>query len=125
MCSLYAHTRAIFSDEVDPRALGREVLEGYWPRAQERALALRERIPPGHLADVRCAELVRDPLATVECLYRDLGLEWSGPARAAMKAHVEAEARKCRGVHEHSLALFGLSEGEVRERFVEYRARFC
>jgi hypothetical protein len=125
LCSLYAHTRAIFSDAVDPRALGREILEGYWPRAQERALALRERIPAGRLADVRCAELVRDPLVAVERLYRDLGLEWTGPARAAMQAHVDADARKPRGVHEHSLALFGLSEGEVRERFADYRARFC
>jgi hypothetical protein len=125
LCSLYAHTRAIFSDEVDPRALGREILGGYWPRALSRALALRERIPAGRLADVRCADLVRDPLATVERLYRDLGLELSGPARAAMQAHVDAEAHRPRGVHEHSLALFGLSEGDVRERFADYRERFC
>jgi hypothetical protein len=125
LCSLYAHTRAIFSDDVDPRALGREVLEGYWPRALERALALRERIPAGRIADVRCADVVRDPLGTVAQLYRGLGLELSDAACAAIQAHVEAEARRPRGVHEHSLADFGLSEGEVRERFSQYRVRFA
>lgn len=125
LCSLYAHTRAIFSDAVDARALGREILDGYWPRALERALALRERIPAGRLADVRCADLVRDPLATVERLYRDLGLELTGDARAAMQAYVAGEAQKPRSVHEHSLESFGLSEGAVRERFASYRERFC
>jgi hypothetical protein len=124
LCSLYAHTRAIFSDEVDPKALGRELLEGYWPRALEGALALRGRIAPGRLADVRCDELVRDPLGTVARLYRELGLPFTEAARAVMQAHLEAETRRPRGVHEHALALFGLSEGEVRERFADYRGRF-
>jgi len=125
LCSLYAHTRAIFSDEVDPRAIGRELLSGYWPRALERALELRERIPAGRLADVRCADLVRDPLGSVERLYRDLDLELTGAARAAMEAYLAAEAQKPRSVHEHSLESFGLREGEVRERFADYRERFC
>jgi hypothetical protein len=125
LCSLYAHTRAIFSDAVDPRALGREILAGYWPRALERALELREAIPPGRLADVRHADLLRDPLGTVARLYRDLGLELSEPARAAMQAFLAAEQRKPRSVHEHRLEAFGIAEGEVRERFAAYRARFC
>jgi len=125
LCSLYAHTRAIFSDAVDPHAIGREILAGYWPSALERALALRPRIPPGRLADVRHAELVRDPLGTVARLYRDLGLELSEPARAAMQAFVEAERRKPRSRHEHHLAGFGLAQGEIDERFAAYRERFC
>ena len=37
MCSLNAYTRALFTDDVDPLAIGAELMSGYWPVALERA----------------------------------------------------------------------------------------
>lgn len=124
LCSLYAHTRAIFSDDVDATAIGREVLAGHWPRALDAALALRERIPPGQRADVRHAELRTDPIGTVERVYRALGLALEDDARQAMKGFLAEEAAKPESSHEHSLAGFGLDAGALRARFRAYREAF-
>lgn len=125
LCSLYAHTRAIFSDDVDPHAIGREILAGYWPAALARALELRERIAQELCADVRQLDLARDPLGTVERLYRELGLALGDPARRAMRELVAARAREPAGRHQHALEDFGLDADAVRERFAGYCSRFA
>ena len=124
ICSLYAHTRAIFSDDVDATAIGREIWAGYWPGALRAALALRDRLPSGRIADVRHSDLERDPISTVRKLYADLELPFDGESRAALTAFLELRARETRNVHEHSLAGFGLRREEIDEHFDGYRSRF-
>jgi hypothetical protein len=123
ICSLYAHSRAIMSDDVDPRALGAEIMEGYWPGAMDRAMALRERLDPARVVDVRHADVAADPIAAADALYRALGLELGGEARAAMQAFVARDAAE-RGRHVHSPEGFGLRGDAIRERFASYVARF-
>ena len=124
ICSLYAHTRAIFSDDVDAAAIGGEILTGYWPRALDRALALRARIPKGRVADVRHADLSRDPIGTVETLYDDLGMCLDDHARDALTAFLAGRRREPVRIHEHSLEGFGLRPAALDERFAAYRERF-
>jgi hypothetical protein len=123
ICSLYAHTRAIFSDDVDPHAVGREVMAGYWPEAMDRALTLRARLPPGTFVDVRHADLARDPLGTVDAIYHSLGLDLTDAARKAMGEFVVRDAAE-RGEHEHSAEGFGLRAEAIRERFEDCVTRF-
>jgi hypothetical protein len=122
LCSLYAHTRAIFSDAVDPMAIGPEVLGGHWPDALERMMTVRDRLPEGAYVDVRQSELARDPLDVVAGVYDRLGLDLTAAARSQMAAFVEGGLPEFRRSHEHSLAGFGLSAGRVEERFAAYRS---
>jgi LPS sulfotransferase NodH len=124
LCSLYAHTRAIFSDDVSAAAIGEEVMAGHWPRALDAALAVRERIPPGQRADVRHTDLRADPIGAVERIYETLGFELHDDARHAMKRFLAEEAAKPDSVHEHSLTGFGLEADSIRERFRRYREAF-
>jgi hypothetical protein len=124
LCSLYAHTRSIFSDDVDGRAIGAELMEGYWPRALDRAIELREKIPAERRTDVRYVDLVRDPLAAAAGLYSALGIDLEDRARAAMERFVRADAARDHGVHLHALEDFGLQAAAVRERFEGYCSRF-
>ncbi len=124
ICSLYAHTRAIFSDAVDPRALGTEIMEGYWPAALDRARSIRERLPPDRCADVRQSDLARDPIVTVRRVYGDLGLELDESAEASMNAFVHRESRSGGDVHEHRPETFGLTAPELRDRFRSYVEAF-
>jgi hypothetical protein len=124
LCSLYAHTRAIFSDAVDPIEVGREVMAGHWPRALEASILLRERIPAGNCAEVRHVDLLRDPIATVERIYHTLGLPLGDDARAAMRRFLAEESLKPNSVHEHSPQGFGLQPGGIRERFRWYCESF-
>lgn len=122
--SLVAYTRALFSDEVDPHAIGSEVLEGYWPRALARSRQIRARLAPGQAIDVRHPDLRADPIATAERIYRELGLIWTEAARDAMQQHLEAEAARPSAQHRHAIEGFGLDREAVRERFAGYCADF-
>ncbi|MDJ0850847.1 MAG: sulfotransferase [Myxococcota bacterium] len=122
--SLYAHTRSLFSDDVDPLRIGPEILAGYWPAGMERALAVRDANPEARVVDLRYGDLLRDPLATVERLYGLLELELSDEARRGMERYVREHPQNPERVHRYSLEQFGLREDEVRERFAPYCERF-
>lgn len=124
LCSLYAYTRALFSDDVDPHALGPELMNSYLPSSLERALALADALPSGRVAHVRHVDVRHDPIATMAQAYQDLGMELSAPARAGMRAMLDAEARKPRDIHIHSPEGFGLTAEGVRERLADYCRRF-
>mgnify|MGYP001818566461 FL=1 len=124
LCSLYAYTRALFSDDVDPQRLGPELLNSYLPETLERAVAQVDRLPPGRVAHVRAPELFSDPIAAMEKAYGELGMELSEPARAGMGALLAARAKKPKDVHIHSPEGFGLRGAEVRERLGGYCQRF-
>jgi len=122
MCSLNAYTRALFTDDVDPLAIGAELMSGYWPVALESARKIRASLPPDRAVDVRHPDLARDPVGTAEAVYRALGIELSDPARGAMTEFVERQKREHTGRHEHALEGFGLTHAEVRDRFAGYCA---
>jgi hypothetical protein len=124
LCSLYAYTRALFSDDVDPHALGPELMNSYLPSSLERALALADALPSGRVAHVRHVDVRHDPIATMAQVYQDLGMELSAPARAGMRGMLDAEARKPRDIHIHSPEGFGLTAEGVRERLADYCRRF-
>jgi hypothetical protein len=124
ICSLYAHTRAMFSDAVDAQAIGPELMAGIWPDALERALEQRAARPGLVTADLHYAALVRDPLPTLERLYAALDLELRPAARQAMAAYVAAHPQARSGAHRYALEQFGLRAGEVRERFKAYSERY-
>jgi len=65
LCSLYAYTRALFSDDVDPLALGPELMNSYLPASLERALDIVGRLAPGRVAHVRHVDVRRDPIGTM------------------------------------------------------------
>ncbi|MFK7896396.1 MAG: sulfotransferase [Myxococcota bacterium] len=126
ICSLYAYTRAIFLDEVDPAAIGQEIMAGYWADALDQSFeATRDRIAPENVIDVRQPDLVSDPLGVAAQIYRAFSLDFDEPARAGMEAHVADTKAAPRARHEHSLAGFGLRDEAVRERFKSYCERYA
>ncbi|MGB5811215.1 MAG: sulfotransferase, partial [Polyangiales bacterium] len=53
MASLYAYSRAIFSDRVDPHAIGPELVNGYLLPSMGRALRVVDSLPAGRVAHIR------------------------------------------------------------------------
>ena len=124
ICSLTAYTRALFSDRYGAEQVGQIVSQGVWPRALERGLELRDRLPADRFVDVRYADFMSDPLGSIAAIYRGLGLPLPQAARDAMERYLQEHRQHSEGVHRHSLAQFGLEESSVSRRFSEYRARF-
>src|SRR5438105_1814865 len=123
VCSLISTLSGTFSD-ADHTAYVAE----HWPAMLEESVRRIEAFrvaDPGHpIVDVQYADLVRDPLPTVEDLYAACGEELDGDARDAMAAYVNAHPKTEFGTHGYDLAEFGLDGGELAERFAGYVDRY-
>jgi hypothetical protein len=120
ICSLYAYTRSIFSDRVDPVALGREVRDGYWPVALAQLQAARDSLPSSRYIDIRQRDLAAAPIETAARIYAHFGFDFGDAGRRALAAFVAGQSATFRGRHAHSLAGFGLSDDEFNARFAAY-----
>ncbi len=124
IASLTAHTRALFSDAYGTLRVGKDVLEGIWPRAMRRALQLRDKLPADRIVDVRYADLMAEPETTLETIYSGLGLELAPSARQRMLGLLREKPQGAEGVHRYSCAQFGIDPESVRASFRDYRERF-
>ncbi len=95
-------------------------MAGYWPTALEQARRLRASLPADRVVDVRHPDLARDPIRTVEGIYRGLGLCLTEEARGAMREFVTKQDETASGRHTHALEGFGLTREGVRGRFARY-----
>lgn len=121
--SLMFHFRSAMCDGLDPHAIGREQLDA-WTWALDRTMAVRERLPADRVVDVQFRDTVTDPVGTVTGVYEHFGLDVGDDVRAGVRAYLHDNPRDKHGSHDYSLRDFGLTEGEVRERFATYNARF-
>ena len=122
VCSLISTLSGTFTD-VDHTAYVAE----HWPAMLEESVkrieAFRAAHPEHPIVDVQYADLVRDPLRTVEDLYAACGEELDGGARDRIAAYVHAHPKTEFGTHGYDLAEFGLDAGELAERFAGYVGR--
>lgn len=118
MCSLAAHATEGWSGSFQGKVIGEDQLE-LWARGLETYAAARAQYDPAQFLDVDYAAFTADPVGTVESVYAAFGLEYSGAAADAVRAlHAAAgEGGAARPAHRYSLTDFGLSAGQVRERF--------
>jgi hypothetical protein len=121
-CSMIAHGRGVFSDEIDPHEIGRD-----WTRKLvrmiDRAMDARDRSPSSFF-DVRYHELMADPLGVVRGIYAFLDEPLSPWIERRIRDALAAHPQHQHGRHRYRLADFGLEQGELRERFARYRDRF-
>lgn len=120
--SLAWNQTIIYSDHVDPARMGRE-----WLRKTalqiDRMRAARETIPPERMIDVQYDDMERDWRGTMQRVYRFLELDID-PALPAMEDYMRRACALKRRPHTYSLAEFGLSEGDVRDRLDDYVRAF-
>ena len=120
--SLTEVLRSAFTDHIDKRALGLEVMSR-WEEGARLAIECRQGqngLPGGRLFDVHYAELVRSPLAVVRRLYRHFDLELTDPAETAMRRFLAANPKDKGGMHRYSLEEFGLNPEVEKRRFQFY-----
>jgi hypothetical protein len=122
-CSLIALARSIFSDRIDPVTIGREALEE-GRRGLARLMKVREELPAARVFDVRYADLIADPLATVQRVYDHFDL--SVPTDMERRAHawLRRNPRHKHGVHRYALEAFGTDRAEIDQLGAAYRERF-
>ncbi|MFS2295208.1 MAG: sulfotransferase [Actinomadura sp.] len=119
MCSLAAHATAGWSDVFTGATIGRDQLE-LWSRGLKEFRAERARHDPARFVDVHYGDFVRDPIGTVEGIYRYFGLPFSDEARTAMTdLHRQSSTGAAKPSHRYALEDFGLTPVQVEERFAD------
>jgi hypothetical protein len=117
MCSLAQHTTEGWSNSFTAELIGRDAMET-WSRGLELFTAERAKHNPAQFYDMDYFQLIKDPLGTVEQIYRHFGIELTDEARAAMEAS-DAESKQGPRAPKHSYSLedYGLTADAVKERF--------
>lgn len=112
--SLVFQQRRLHSDEIDPRAIGREWLERTAWRQRQLA-GSRVRHPDVPAFDLHYDEISADWRTTMTRLYRFLGLPLTKEVLADMERYM-ARAKAHRG-HHYRLQDYSLDEAQVRAAF--------
>ncbi|WP_037360859.1 sulfotransferase family protein [Amycolatopsis orientalis] len=122
VCSLTEQASEGWSDTFRGEVVGRSQLD-LWARGAEQFAAARAKHRPAQFFDVQYEDFVADPIGTVESVYQHFGLELAPRARAAMTTlHERSRSGEAKPRHRYDLGGFGLTAGEVDERFAGYRA---
>jgi Sulfotransferase family len=117
MCSLAHHTTAGWSNSFTGAQIGEDAIET-WSRGLKRFNAVRAEHDPAQFCDVDYFDFVKDPVASVEGIYRHFGIDFTDDARAAIEqSHAESQEGPRAPKHTYSLADYGLTDEQVKERF--------
>jgi hypothetical protein len=117
MCSLSQHTTQGWSNTFVGPTIGADELDT-WARGLERFNAVRATQNPAQFCDVDYFELIADPIGIVESIYSHFGIELTDAARAAIGRTDEESKQGPRAPkHTYSLADYGLTEQQVKDRF--------
>ena len=120
--SLAWNQTIIYSDHVEPDRHGRNWLDKT-DRMIAAMRAARETIPASQTIDLLYDDMDTDWRGQMRRVYAFLGLDIE-PALPAMQAYLDRNAAAKRTPHAYSLEEFGITPGEVAERFANYTDSF-
>jgi hypothetical protein len=125
-CSMIAHGRGVFSDELDPHEIGAH----WWRKTRrmiDRAMVARDaatsRGQGGAFLDVSYYDLVADPMTQVQRIYDFIGRPLDPEVRGRLEASRRANPQHKHGEHRYRLEDFGLARDRVEAGFAAYRER--
>jgi hypothetical protein len=123
ICSLVAGWRGLYEESVERTSLGAWQLDMYAGMVEE-TMAVRDACDPAQFFDLSFDEVVGDPVAAVERIYRHFGFDRSQEAERRMREWLAENPQGKHGAHFYSPELFGLSSAEVADRFARYVERY-
>jgi hypothetical protein len=124
VCSLITTLTKTFSD-ADHRAYIAQHWTDMLAASIDGVAAFRAAHPEHQIVDVQYADLVLDPLGTMQRVYRSFGDELDGQAYAAMSAHIASHPKGRFGRHGYDLDDYGLDGPALAERFRPYVDRYA
>jgi hypothetical protein len=123
LATMIAYSARLSAADPDPRIVAR-----YWSARIEDMLraCVRDRdiLPEAQSIDVRFDEFMADELAVAEQVYSQAGEHLDDEARAAITGYLTGHQRGRLGTVATSPEMFGLNDGDLREPFAPYVARF-
>jgi hypothetical protein len=109
-CSLFAVLRGLYSDDVDPQALGPELMTVCQRLLSRPGVAASDQ----RVRHVQYTDLVARPLEVVQEIYDHFGLKPSAGQAERMQTWLTTSRRSRYAGHAYSLEQFGLTAESVR-----------
>ena len=122
-CSLLKAVRPMFSDSVDCKAIGENLLETF-DTMIERTLAYKDTHGWDSIYDLQYADLMRDPISAIQKIYQHFGEPFTDSAQTLMQAYLANNPQGKHGRHSYSLEDYGLRSLQIRDRYKDYCERF-
>ncbi|MYB09551.1 MAG: sulfotransferase [Acidimicrobiia bacterium] len=122
-CSMVAHGRGMFSDNVDPAEIGRHWCDKTH-RMVEWAMKTRAETPEGRFVDVSYYDLIRDPMTQLRRIFEVAAVEFDDEAKKLAEQYAAANPQNRFGKHNYRLEHFGLSQQAMDETFAAYREAY-
>lgn len=123
MCSLSRVVRKLNSDSVRDEEVGADWLEMV-ADGLARAMKDRDERPDRPILDVTYRDLMRDPEAVIRGIYEAVGLDYPARMSTAVQSYLRGNPKGKHGSHSYTAEEFGLSAGDIRERFTAYIERY-
>ena len=123
--SLSCTLHGAFSDDIDPEEIAaKEVL--FFSAILKQGMAQRDAMPDrdSRFFDVQFSDIIAEPIAIIDKLYRHFGFDFSVEARHVMQQYLDNRPRDKHGKHHYTLKDFGLSRQEHKPLFQEYNRRY-
>jgi hypothetical protein len=126
LSTLYA-TASIRCDRIDIGALRGWFSGESCAALLDAATRIRtgERAKNARFVDVAYADLMRNPLQTIDSLYRRLGIELTAGAAARMRDYLERKPKDKHGVHVYDFDEMGVDRAAERARFSRYQRTYA
>ncbi|MBT8470901.1 MAG: sulfotransferase, partial [Deltaproteobacteria bacterium] len=121
LASLFYVIRGMASDSVDPIALGQQQMH-WWAASLDLATTVRNKHSDksDQFMDLQFEEVVADPVAALGRAYEHFRIAWSSEVERRMRSFLAKHPRGKHGSHRYEIEDFGLTLGQIRERFAGY-----
>jgi hypothetical protein len=123
LCTLIYRLRVLYSDHVDPHAVGRWQFE-MWANIIEQSMAFRRQHDAAQFHDVYFTEFQRDPVASIRSIHSHFGGTLDEVSAERIRVYRAAHPPGRYGRQVYRLEDFGLTAEMVRERYADYREAF-
>lgn len=125
LASLLYTFRSMNSDLLDPKRIGRQVLDMWTLRVQRATDARRRhRDKQDQFFDAYFEDTLADPVDLLRRAYEHFGLDHTEAARTRMATFLANNPRGSRGEHRYAAEDFDLDPAEIRARFADYCDEF-
>jgi len=122
-CSMMCHGRGVFSDAVDPVAIGDQWLRKT-ARMVQRGMAVRAARPDGRFVDVDYNALVGDPMGPLTRICEVAGLPVTRAVQDRFRETLRDNRQHRYGIHRYDMASFGLTPERIYTAYGDYGRRF-
>ncbi|MCK9504282.1 MAG: sulfotransferase [Porticoccaceae bacterium] len=121
--SLIEEHRKIGSDIVDPKEIGRDILE-YWSDQMNLNLQARETLPSDRILDINYKDIIKDVNKVIARVYEKAGRPVTAEALKAFEGYEARRPKGYWGTYEYTAEQYGVCLDDIDQRFAKYRQRF-